>query len=276
MISEDSMMVLKKMGRAWRNEHPENIGSEVYHLNSIKYNPGLDQIIFSSPNLNEIFIIDHSTTTAEAAGHTGGKRGKGGDFLYRWGNPENYHRGDSTNEKLFGQHDVRWIDKGYPGENHILVFNNNVHYNDSTTYSSIYELALPIDDKGNYILGKNKTYGPEEPVWKYVAKDTLSFWSSFISGAHRMPNGNTFINEGARGRFMEVTKDGEIVWEYLNPYRGDVRKPNGDIIPPMPMTYITFRSVFIPADHPGLANKKLEAVDPQPAPFVLPPPPPKK
>ncbi len=116
-------------------------------------------------------------------------------------------------------------------------------------YSAIYELVPPPDNKGNYLLEKGKTYGPEKPVWTYIAADTVSFWSSFISGAHRMNNGNTFINEGARGRFFEVTPDGKIVWEYLNPYRGDVRNPNGDPIPPAPLTYISFRSTFIPADH---------------------------
>ena len=140
-------------------------------------------------------------------------------------------------------------------------------------YSAIYELAPPTDQKGNYILEKNKTFGPEKPVWKYMAADTLSFWSSFISGAHRMSNGNTFINQGAMGRFFEVTKEGKIVWEYLNPYRGDMRKTNGDPIPPAPLTYIAFRSTFIPADHPGLANRKLEPINPQPKVFVMPAPP---
>ncbi len=88
-----------------------------------------------------------------------------------------------------------------------------------------------------------------------------------------MNNGNTFINEGARGRFFEVTKEGKIVWEYLNPYRGEIRKPNGDPNPAMPMTYFAFRSTFIPADDPGLANRKLEPLNPQPKVFVLPPPP---
>src|SRR6266542_3944233 len=61
-ISKDSMDILKKQGRAWRNQTPENRGSDVYHVNAIKYNAELDQIDFSSPHLSEIFIIDHSTT----------------------------------------------------------------------------------------------------------------------------------------------------------------------------------------------------------------------
>lgn len=279
LMSQDSMDILKKQGRImWRNQTPENMGSDVYHFNAIKYNAALDQIVFSSPHISEIFIIDHSTTTKEAAGHKGGRWGKGGDFLYRWGNPQNYKRGDSTSEQLFGQHDVRWIEKGLPGEGHLTVFNNN-HYSasrDSINYSAIYELVPPTDSKGNYTIENGKPYGPDKPVWMYRAPDSLSFWSSFISGAQRMKNGNTFIDEGAKGRFFEVTNDGKMVWEYLNTYRGEVRKLNGDPIPPVPLTYFTFRSNFIPADHPGLANKKLEPLNPQPAVFKLPamPPPP--
>jgi hypothetical protein len=273
LITEDSLDKMRKQGRMpWRNQTADNMGSDVYHLNAIKYNAELDQIAFSSPELNEIFIIDHSTSTKEAASHTGGRAGKGGDFLYRWGNPKNYQRGDSNDQKLYYQHDIRWIEKGNPGAGNLTLYNNDIKNRDSLNYSAIYEIVPPTDNKGNYVIEKGKAFGPEKPVWKYIAPDTVSFWSSFISGAERLRNGNTFINEGAKGRFFEVTRDGKIVWEYLNPFRGEMRMPNGDPIPPAPLTYITFRSNFIPADHPGLANKKLEPINPQPKAFVLPPP----
>jgi hypothetical protein len=273
LISQDSIDILKSQGRARRNETAENRGSEVFHFNAINYNAELNQIAFSSFNLSEIFIIDHSTTTKEAAGHTGGQWGKGGDFLYRWGNPQNYRHGDSTNRKLFNQHNIRWIEKGKPGAGNLTVFNNDIRNLNSMNYSAIYEIAPPTDKKGNYILEKVKTFGPEKPIWTYIAPDTVSFWSNFISGAHRLNNGNTFINEGAKGRFFEVTKEGKIVWEYLDPYRGDIRKPNGDQIPPMIRTFSTFRSTFIPANHPAFANRKLQPIDPQPKAFVMPLPP---
>lgn len=276
LISQDSMDVLHARGKAWRNQTPENIGSDIYHFNAIKYNEELDQIAFSSPDLSEIFIIDHSTTSREAAGHKGGRWGKGGDFLYRWGNPQNYRRGDSTSRKLFRQHDVRWVEKGKPGEGNLTIFNNDNPNKDTLNYSSVVEIVPPRDGKGNYILEKGKAFGPDEAVWTYVAPDSVSFYSSFISGAHRIENGNTFITEGARARFFEVSSDGKLVWEYLNPYRGDIRRPNGDPPPPMPMTYICFRATFIPANHPGLANRTLAPVDPQPKAFVLPPPEPAK
>jgi hypothetical protein len=259
------------MDRAWRNLTVENRGSDLYHVNAIKYNAELDQIAISSPVLNEIIIIDHSTTTKEASGHRGGKWGKGGDFLYRWGNPKNYREGDSTDQQLFAQHDVRWIEKGYPGEGNLTIFNNDIPGKDSVNYSSVIEIKPTVDQNRNYILLDNKRFGPKGPTWQYIASDSVSFYASFVSGAQRLSNGNTFINEGPRGRFMEVTPDGKLVWEYLNPYRGDHRKPNGDPYPMMPITYMMFRSNFIPADHPALAGRSLEPINPQPKVFTLPP-----
>ncbi|MEO5999418.1 MAG: aryl-sulfate sulfotransferase [Chitinophagaceae bacterium] len=270
LISQDSMNILRSQGRAWRNQTPENRGSDLYHFNAINYNSDLNQIAFSSQHLSEFFIIDHSTTTKEAAGHTGGRWGKGGDFLYRWGNPGNYHQGDSTDRKLFGQHNIRWIEKEKPGGGHLMMFNNDIHNINNNNYSAVFEIIPPTDRGGNYIPGKDKTFGPEKPVWKYIAPDSISFWSNYISGAQRMSNGNTFIDEGGKGRFFEVTKEGEIIWEYLNPFRGDIHKPNGDPIPPMIRTFSVFRSTFIPADHPALANRKLEPLNPQPKVFVMP------
>jgi hypothetical protein len=268
------MEVLHKMRRVWRNQTIDNGGSDAYHLNAINYNPDLDQIILSSPNLNEVFIIDHSTSTQEAAGHRGGRWGKGGDLLYRWGNPQNYRQGDSTHQQSFGQHDVRWIDKGHPGEGSLTFFNNAIpgdERKDSLAYSSIYQIKPLTDDLGNYVLMPNKRFGPAEPEWKYIAKDTISFFSGFVSGSHRLKNGNTFINEGAKGRFFEVTPKGDIIWEYLSQYRGNIHHPNGDPASPMPLTYFNFRANFIPADHPAFKDKTLVPLDPQPKIFKLPP-----
>jgi hypothetical protein len=41
-----------------------------------------------------------------------------------------------------------------------------------------------------------------------------------MGNAQRLPNGNTLVCEASFGRFFEVTKDGEIVWEYVNPFFG--------------------------------------------------------
>jgi hypothetical protein len=213
--------------------------------------------------LNEIFIIDHSTTTEEAAGHQGGRWGRGGDILYRWGNPRNFNAGDSTHQQLGGQHDVQWIGKGLPGEGNLVVFNNYVPGSDPG-YSSIVEIKAPLSDKG-YFLNKNGRYGPENPDWSYLASDSLSFFAPFISGTQRLSNGKTFITSGPQGRFFEVNSNKEIVWEYWTPYAGYVRMPDGTTPQPIgPFTYATFRATFIPADHPAVAGKDLKPLNPQP------------
>jgi len=75
---------------------PQGANGDWMHINSVDYNPILDQIALSSRLQNELFLIDHSTTTEEAASHSGGNSNKGGDFLYRWGNSANYDRGDES------------------------------------------------------------------------------------------------------------------------------------------------------------------------------------
>lgn len=204
-------------------DHPElidlNIPThrlEFSHINTIDYNEEFDQILLSSAFFSEIFVIDHSTTTEEAAGHTGGEYGKGGDLLYRWGNPQNYRAGNADDMKLVFQHDARWVEPGCPGEGHITVFNNRRDC--LGKYSSVVEIIPPVDSNGNYNLESGSSYGPEEPIWTYTANPPTDIYSDSISGAQRLPNGNTLLCSGQEGLFLEVTHDKKVVWEYTNPY----------------------------------------------------------
>ena len=186
-----------------------SLNGDWIHFNSIHYNPHLDQIILSSRTLSEIYIIDHSTTTAEAASHSGGNSGKGGDFLYRWGNPQNYNRGDSAERILNSQHSVNWIERGYPGEGSIIIF-NNVHYANN---SAVIEIAPPLNiDSLTYYMQEGQPYGPETWDWMYYNNDYLS--SNIQSGAFRLENGNTFITEFDDSKMIEVTYEGDIVFEH--------------------------------------------------------------
>ena len=187
--------------------------SDWNHINSIDYNPKLDQIVLSARNFSELWIIDHSTTTQEAAGHTGGKQGKGGDLLYRWGNPQAYKMGDAEDQKLFVQHDVHWIEEGMPGAGDLLIFNNGEGRAEGK-FSSVDQVSPPIDRKGGYDRPTNKPFGPQKAEWTYTAETRSEFYSGFISGAQRLPNGNTLICSGESALFFEVTDKGEIVWEY--------------------------------------------------------------
>ena len=201
-------------------DHPELVdinygqssGTDWMHTNSIDYNQEFDQILISVHNFNEIWIIDHSTTTEEAAGHNGGNSGKGGDILYRWGNPLAYRRGTINDQKFFLQHDATWIKKGCPGEGNILVFNNGdrpVHH-----YSSVDEIVPPVNDTGEYYIESGSAYGPITQKWIYTASNPTNFYAYYISGAQRLPSGNTLICNGVTGRIFEVTPEKTTVWEY--------------------------------------------------------------
>lgn len=194
------------------------IATDWIHFNGLAYNADLDQIIVSSRELSEIYIIDHSTTVAEAASTRGGRQGKGGDFLWRWGNPQAYKRGTEADRKLFGQHNPQWIAKGSPGAGNVLIFNNGDTRPDGM-YSSIEEVQTPVGTSGGYAAptSTSASFAPANAVWVYKANPTTSFFANRISGAQRLPNGNTLICEGTKGKFFEVTQAGTVVWEYRNP-----------------------------------------------------------
>jgi hypothetical protein len=207
------------------SDHPElidiNYGNERIsdwnHINSIDYHETYDQILLSVNAFNEIWVIDHSTTTEEAANHTGGLYGKGGDILYRWGNPQTYGHGQSSDQYFYSQHDAQWIQTDHPGENNILVFNNGVG-RPTFDYSSVDEIEPPINQQGYYTYTPGIPYDPIAPIWTYTSEDPTNLFALIISGAQRLPNGNTLICDGPKGRFFEVTPSKNIIWEYSNPY----------------------------------------------------------
>ncbi len=87
----------------------------------------------------------------------------------------------------------------------ILIFDNGPHRLDqSFPFSRVIEVNPSTS----------------EIVWSYQEAIKPNFYSPRISNAQRLPNGNTLINEGVFGRFFEVTSEGEVVWEYVNPYFG--------------------------------------------------------
>jgi Arylsulfotransferase (ASST) len=194
-------------------------GGNWTHTNAVAYHPELDQIMVSVHGLSEIWIIDHATTTAEAAGHTGGKRGKGGDLLYRWGNPQNYRAGKPANRVLFHQHNAHWIPSGLPGAGNVLLFNNGMARPDGA-FSSVEEINLPVDAAGAYPRKPGAPFGPEKAGWTYTAPTKTDFYSQVISGAQRLANGNTLACAGTTGTVIEVTPRGEVVWKYANPIPG--------------------------------------------------------
>jgi hypothetical protein len=200
-------------------QRSQRINPDWCHSNAVDYDAALDQIMITVPSFNEIWIIDHSTTRAQAAGHAGGRSGKGGDLLYRWGNPRTYRAGTRADQSLFAPHSAHWIPRGLPGEGHLLVFNNGVNRPEGN-YSSVDELVLPIDASGRYARDPGTAFGPKRPVWSYTAPKKSDFYAFFISGAHRLPNGDTTICSGPDGLVFEVTPAKEVVWKYVCPVKG--------------------------------------------------------
>ena len=235
------------------SQHPRRIdinyqpASDWTHTNAVHYHPELDQIVISVRNFDEFWIIDHSASTAEAAGPAG-------DLLWRWGNPAAYQQGDPVvDRQLFRQHDVQWIADGLPGAGNILIFNNRHNIDTDEEYSSVLELKPPLRPDGSYDWEREA-----EIVWSYTAD---GFHSRAFSGAQRLPNGNTLITEGWHGRLIEVSADGEVVWEFVNPASRRRLTKQGD--PPNPQGINTrqrnalFRVRKYPPDHPAFAGRDM-------------------
>lgn len=185
---------------------PGGGGGDWFHVNGVHYDAEKDQIVFSSRHLSEILIIDHSTTTAEAAGHTGGNSGKGGDILYRWGDPSNY--GIAGAQTIAGAvHDARFIpDDGRP-RGGLVQFFNNVGVGGSSTTDAI-ELPLAADGY-NYEREDGQPFGPATVTWRHECLDNANGQSA----ANSMPNGNVFVN--LSGSYMyEVDENDNLIWQY--------------------------------------------------------------
>ncbi len=203
------------------------------HINGIDYNAELDQIIVSSHNQDELWIIDKVT----------------GSIVYRWGKPANY--GAPGDQRLSAQHDPEWIDPGLPGEGDIIIFNNGLLWGNS----SAMQFAPPIGGDGSYPLTPGEAWGPQELTW--IFEDPGEFFSTYVSGVNRLPSGNTMICEGATGRLFEVTDAGEVVWEYINPVTSQGPLAQGDDPGDRTSENGVFRADKFLPEYPGFAGRDL-------------------
>jgi len=244
-------------------DHPELINFNVislpkkalFHGNTVTYNSNLDQIVISANSYCEIMVIDHSTTTSEAAGHMGGNSGKGGDVLYRWGNPANYGAGTTADKIFYAQHDIQWIDDGLQGEGNMLVFNNGRNRPDSS-FSTVDEFIPPCDSLGNYTQPAiGSPFEPSEKTWMFKADPPSDLYSIAMSGTQRLPNGNTLICSNTGGKIIEVTQEGSIVWDYRSPVTVAGRANQGDILSPGSTSI--FKCRRYPKDMFGFVGKRI-------------------
>jgi hypothetical protein len=198
---------------------PGGGGGDWFHVNGVDYNEELDQIVFSSRFASEIYIIDHSTTTAEAASHSGGNSGMGGDILYRWGNPSNYNMpGSQIIDNAV--HDSRWItDDGRPNGGFLQIFNNS---GVSNNQSAVDGIETPWDPTTNtYLRTPGQAFAPSS----YTTRYACAYSASGQSASDRMSNGNIFVNasggQGGAGVMYEVDSLDNIVW---GPYQAGSQK----------------------------------------------------
>jgi Arylsulfotransferase (ASST) len=169
-----------------------------------------DNIIWDSREANIIAITDRNT----------------GNIVWRLG--PNYDCSEAERELgwIIGQHHAHIVPRGLPGEGNLLLFDNGgwAGYGEPNPMSPTgrqnarrdYSRVLEIDPISLQIVWQ---YTPAEAGF-VIPLDASRFYSPFVSSAQRLPNGNTLITEGSDGRIFEVTRDHQLVWEYISPYWG--------------------------------------------------------
>ncbi len=271
---------------AGRDSGRERQAADWMHTNSIDYDAELDLIAISVRNFSEVFVIDHSTTTEQAAGSEGGRYGRGGDLLWRWGNAANL--GQTRAQTLFGQHDARWMRDGEQVA--LSVFNNGAGRPDGN-YSSVDLMHVPLDSDGWIADHEGFPALPEQTAWSYSAAQRSEFFSSHISGAMALSEGRFLVCDGDDGRVFQVNRAGEVLWEFHSPFQAGARGgepppgrrgPGRNHAPPVGSgppgrrpegrpgelpgsgpgqrggpgsATALFRAVHIPLDHPGVAAR---------------------
>lgn len=225
-----------------------------WHSNSLSYNPDRDHITVSNRNLDEFLIIDHSTTTGEASGSTGGNSGRGGDILYRYGNPEAYRQGSIEDRTLHAMHDVHFIQEGSPNAGKIQIFNNNP----ALGASEILIIDPVFDEETQNYTYDGGAFSAGTIAFSYTDPD--NFFAAFLSGSQELPNGNFLITNGPFAELFEITPEGETVWQYFSPVANSGILSDGDD-PSISQTRV-YRSLKYAEDYPGLEGRDLTPGDP--------------
>ncbi len=235
------------------------------HTNAFDYNEELDQVVINNSTFSEFYVIDHGATfvPGDAERSIELAASDAGDFIYRWGNACVYDSGDcpsmsneglsSSNghQQVFFSHDIQWIDERestsaseeLSGAGNFLIFNNGARQ-PGASYSTVFEID-PYDgprEEGQYVpqtvagfeitrpvaggMGAAPQNTSKQIAWSFSSTLPNAFFSSYIGGAQRLPNGNTLICSGAQGHLFEVTPEGEVVREYVNPV-GAARQRGG-------------------------------------------------
>jgi len=212
-----------------------DIGPDWMHMNSIDYNEERDEILLSSRDHNEIFILDHSTSTEEASSHSGGTHDMGGDFIYRFGR-----------EQFYGQHDAHWINRSDYHDDAIVVFNNGFRHDDmSRGYSSVDYLIPKVGMNGKYVHDEVDTF---EVLLKLDGEDRE--FSSVMGSAQILDDDRILICNSSGGWFLEFDIDRNLKWKYESPLTFDAANQQGN----PNLSPLIFRAKRLSVDHPAFMN----------------------
>lgn len=238
------------------NYHEYNLGvSDWMHFNSLDYNEELDQIMISCRNFNEIWIIDHSVSTTEAASNTGGVLDQGGQLLYRWGNPAAYNKGTTEDRKLFAQHDAHWVNDFVEPDNfhfgEIACFNNLLPGNFSA--GQIFKIEWSQDD--GYAKDGEARFLPKDISTSYSHPIPALNNSQRASSIQILNNGNILMCASFQGRSFEIDSEGNLVWEYITPMSSGNPVEQGTST--SGLQNFTFQIKKYPADYPAFQNRDL-------------------
>lgn len=181
-------------------EVPNNDG-DISHVNGLVYDAEKDIIYLSANFYSEIWVIDHSTTTEEAQSNLGGNFNKGGELLYRFGNPDAY-KNEQGLRRFDRNHHPNLLSGTKMGN--MLIFANGFSKEQSEVYEFDISQLKPLTPN---------TDNEPTVVWNFT--DT-NLYSGRVSGVDLLSNGNRLITEGDFG-FWEVTEDGEVVWKFETP-----------------------------------------------------------
>ena len=194
-----------------RNSH--RASADFGHANKVTYyeEGGKGRVILNLRVFGEFFVIDYDSKK----------------IIDRWGNPCSSKRGECPSymnngeQQLFGPHASNRVAEDSPGAGNMVIWDNGWMRPASISipggFAGIQSRALEVDLKRE---GREPfSTSPADIVWQYMGNSSM--YSAFVGDARRLPNGNTLMSSSIEGHFLEVTPEGEIVWEYVVPLNGD-------------------------------------------------------
>lgn len=177
-----------------------NQASDPFHINNADLNVATNQVVMSSHNTYEIYVVDRSPDSTAA-------KGAAGDILFRWGKPTNY--GATGTTYIAGAvHSARWVRPGYPGEGNLVLYANN-----SPAYNN-YPVGFEIQPVKNGSSFVKKSSGEFDATILFAGKGSATNFSN-TGGMDKLPNGNWLVTYSNSKKAAEYNA-GTVTQEFAN------------------------------------------------------------